>query len=190
MENHLLELRTRVDRNLLALEQAERAKVTAVAAIQSAEGASLDAQEAQRVIQLVSASVQQEIHQRLAGVVSRCLSAVFDEPYQFVVRFEQKRGRTEARLVFLRDGEEYEPTKDCGGGVVDVAAFALRVAVLLLQRPPLRRFLALDEPFRFVSVNYRPRVRRMVEELARDLGIQFLIITHDEQFQIGKVVEL
>lgn len=183
-------LRSRVDLLRGALLNAKNSKVNAVTSVSKAREESLDAEEAQRVVQLVAASVQKEVHSRIAVIVSRCLESVFDEPYEFRVIFEQKRGRTEARLVFVRDGMEYEPTKDCGGGVVDVASFALRVAVLLLQRPPLRRLLVLDEPFRFVSVNYRPRVRKLVEELSTELNIQFIIVTHDESFHMGKVVEL
>jgi ABC-type Fe3+/spermidine/putrescine transport system ATPase subunit len=83
-----------------------------------------------------------------------------------------------------------DPLDATGGGVCDVAAFALRVACLMLSQPPKRRLLVADEPFRFVSEEYRPAVRQMIETLADELGIQFILVTHATEFEIGKVVRL
>jgi DNA repair exonuclease SbcCD ATPase subunit len=155
-----------------------------------AENHATDCEEAQRVVQLVAQTVQQQAHDKIAGVVSRCLEAVFDEPYEFQIHFEQKRGRTEARLVFVRDGNEIDPMTGSGGGVVDVAAFALRVACILLSKPQVRRTLVMDEPFRFVSACYRPRLRGMLERLSTDLQMQFIQVTHIEELTTGTIIEL
>jgi len=79
-----------------------------------------------------------------------------------------------------------------GGGVVDVAAFALRLSCLMLSKPPLRRILILDEPFKYVSERrgYRERVRQLLESLAEEMGIQILMVTHIEALQTGDIVEL
>ena len=146
--------------------------------------------EAQRITQIVAEAVQQEAHNQIAGVVSQCLSSVFDDPYEFKIRFERARGKTEAHLVFIRDGEEINPIDSSGGGVVDVAAFALRISCLMLTRPQRRRVVVLDEPFRFVSQEYRGRVRTMLTELSRDLNIQFIMITHIKELAIGKVIDI
>lgn len=183
-------LRGRVDDRLLDLHAARKQYRASSDEWKLAETAALDAEEAQRVCQMVAQAVQQQAHDRIAGVVSRCLEAVFDEPYEFKILFEQKRGRTEASLVFVRGDQTLDPLTASGGGVVDVAAFALRVSCLLLARPALRRVLVLDEPLKFVSEQYRPRARAMIEKLAEDLGIQFIIVTHDEAYKTGKVVEL
>lgn len=149
-----------------------------------------DLKAAHAIAAAVAAEVQRTAHRRIADIVSRSLIAVFDEPYEFKINFEQKRGKTEARLTFVRDGSEIDPMEASGGGVVDVAAFALRLSCLLLSKPALRRLLVLDEPFRFVSAEYRPRVRALVESLASELDCQFLIVTHQDEFRIGDVIEL
>src|SRR6185503_13063551 len=82
-------------------------------------------QDAQEILQLLAQAVQQQAHTKISGVVSSCLSAVFDDPYEFRVQFDRKRGRTEASLRFVRGGLEVDPLTASGGGVVDVAAFAL-----------------------------------------------------------------
>ena len=89
---------------------------------------SKQAQDAQETLQHLAQAVQQQAHQKISEVVSFCLSAVFDDPYQFHIVFERKRGRTEAHLRFQRRGLDLDPLTASGGGAVDVAAFALRVA--------------------------------------------------------------
>lgn len=146
--------------------------------------------QAQSILQGIAQSVQQLAHQKIAEIVSSCLSSVFDEPYEFKIYFEQKRGKTEARFRFIRGTLDVDPITASGGGVVDVAAFALRVACLLLHRPRLRRVIVLDEPFKFVSSQYRENVREMLESLANNMGLQIIMVTHDEALETGTVIEI
>jgi hypothetical protein len=77
-----------------------------------------------QILQVVVSSIQNEVHKEISNIVTRCLQAVFsDDSYTFKIVFEYKRGRTEARLLFERDGQEFDPLSSTGGGVVDVAAF-------------------------------------------------------------------
>lgn len=147
-------------------------------------------QDAQEILQLLSQAIQQQAHKKISGVVSSCLSAVFDDPYEFRVQFDRKRGRTEATLRFTRRGLDVDPLTASGGGVVDVAAFALRVSCLMLHRPRLNKVVILDEPFKFVSAQYRENVRTMLEQMAKDLKIQIIMVTHIEELETGKVIEL
>lgn len=158
--------------------------------LETANARVVSARVALRMAQEVARAVQEKAHHQIADVVTQSLAAVFDEPYTFRIVFEQKRNRTEASLVFERGGQLVDPMTAAGGGVVDVAAFALRLSCLLLSRPPLRRLLVLDEPFRFVSAEYRPRVRKLVEALASDFGVQFLMVTHMPELECGKVIRL
>lgn len=187
----LREHRRRAD-NALATARAERAQARQERKALAAARAHLAAaKEARRIAQEVAAAVQEAAHARVADVVSRSLAAVFDESaYEFKILFEAKRGRTEARLVFVRDGEEADPLSAAGGGAVDVAAFALRLSVLLLSRPPRRRLLVLDEPFRMLSREYAPRARLLLEMLSRELGVQIIMVTHNADLAAGRVYRL
>jgi len=48
----------------------------------------------------------------------------------------------------------------------------------------------LDEPFKNLSTEYRDAVCRLLEELSKKLNIQFLIVTHIPDFEVGKVIRL
>lgn len=181
--------RWRVDRGLSQLQGAvgrvreeKRARVGLLAHLRALL-------EAQGIAQVVAEAVQTQAHERIAQTVTKCL-AVFDEPYEFHIRFRRARGRTEARLTFSREGLEVDPVEGSGLGVVDVAAFALRLACLVLRRPRLRRVLLLDEPFRFVSAEYRPRLRALLASLSEELGVQVVMVTHDRELRVGRVVSL
>lgn len=146
---------------------------------------------AQKIAQGVAEAVQQQAHARIAAVVTRCLKAVFGEDaYEFRIDFAQKRGKTEARLLFVRDGVDVDPTTAAGGGCVDVAAFALRLACLVLSLPRRRKLLVLDEPFKWVSKDYRPAVRELLLKLSEELGVQIVMVTHMPDLMVGNVIEI
>lgn len=174
----------------LELGQSKRAVKTEREALEAAEARLESCRRAQEIVQHIAQAVQQQTHKRLSEVVSNCLSAVFDDPYTFKIDFEQKRGRTEARLRFMRKGLEVDPMTASGGGMIDVAAFALRAACLVLHRPRLSRLLVLDEPFKFVSAQYRANVQEMLERLSEELKVQIIMVTHIEELETGKIIEL
>ena len=143
-------------------------------------------------VQEVSKTIQQQVHASLASVVTSCLHLVFtDDIYNFKIKFVSKRGRTEAYLVLVKNGHPVEnPTEEDSGGVINVAAFALRIACIAATTPKLRKFVCLDEPFHHVSKRYRPAVRKVIEWLAKVFNMQFLIVTHESEYMIGRILEL
>lgn len=160
------------------------------AALQKAKDTVEFVQQAQQILQVIAQEVQTKAHERIAKIVTRCLKAVFQQDaYEFKIVFERKRGRTDARLSLVRDGIEYDPNS-VGGGVVDVASFALRLTCLVIAQPPKRRLVVLDEPFKFLSRNYAERVQEMLEDLSEELDMQFIMVTHDPQLEVGKVIEI
>jgi hypothetical protein len=168
----------------------ERLREERVALIE-AEDMVTYATEAQKLVQHVARQVQEDAHRKISHVVSRCIAAVYLNPYEFQILFEAKRGKTEARLIFTRDGKEFKPTGETGGGVVDVAAFGLRIACIMVERPRLRKLLVADEPFRNVhGEENRRRCAQMVMTLSQDLGVQIILTTGLEWLRIGKVIRL
>ena len=151
-----------------------------------------DTEQAQKIVQEISQKIQQQAHNKIAGVVDKCLKGVFNnDDYGFKIEFEKKRGRTEAKLVLLNDEHEVDDPMDAdSGGVLDVAAFALRLSCLMLAKPALRRVIIMDEPFKNVSLCYRHNIRILLESLAKEFGIQFIMVTHDLVYQCGTVINL
>lgn len=191
MLTNLSDIRSRVN-TLLADYERAKAKVQEERDALSEVTDKLEAtQDAQKILQGIAQMIQQQAHTQIAGVVSRCLDSVFDEPYEFKIVFEQKRGKTEGRIVFLRaDGLELDPMSASEGGQIDVATFALRLSTLLLTKPQQRKVLVLDEPFKCLSAEYWERARRLIEGLAKEFDVQFIIVTHNQELKTGRVIEL
>jgi len=72
------------------------------------------------------------------------------------------------------------PMDAVGGGVVDVAAYALRIALWSLKRPRPRPVMILDEPMRFLSRDLQGRASTMIREIGSKLSIQHVIVSHEE----------
>ncbi len=148
-------------------------------------------QAAQLITQQVSQLIQQHAHERIEKVVSKCLEAIFGNAYGFKIHFERKRNRTEARLLLLKDGHEIEDALNAdSGGVVDVAALALRLSCIVLAKPALERVIIMDEPFRNLDLQNRENIRILLEELAEDFKVQFILVTHEIAFHAGKVIRI
>ena len=161
-------------------------------ALTEAEALIANTVEAQALVQQVAKEVQTRVHKQIASVVTHCLKSVFvDDAYEFKIDFRRARGKTEAVLQFVRGGMVIDdPLDECGGGVIDVAAFALRLACLTLSVPSRRKLLVMDEPFRFLSAEYIPAVRELLLTLAKDVGIQMILVTHNRGLECGEVVEI
>jgi DNA repair exonuclease SbcCD ATPase subunit len=110
-----------------------------------------------------SEMTQAQIRIEMTSILTLAISAVFGPAYSVDVIFDFERGRSSANLILKIGDEVRDPMKECGGGVVDVLAFALRLTVWALSRPLPRRTLILDEPFRFVSAKHKPKVAQIFD---------------------------
>lgn len=136
-----------------------------------------DIESAQVAIQIIAKSTQSQVKVHIEDLVTRALEAVFPDPYTFCVDFEMKRNKTEAKLLFERGGNKVDPMDSTGGGAVDIAAFALRIALWAIGKSSPT--LIFDEPFRFLSSGYQSKAGELLKELSRLLGVQFIIVTHN-----------
>jgi len=138
-------------------------------------------EQAREIIREVGMKTQQQLQFHISSITSLALEAIFESPYELKVEFVQRRNKTECDLLFVRDNVEFEPISASGGGAVDVASFALRIASWSMQNPKSRNIIILDEPMRFLSSDRQEKASKMIKELSDKLGIQFLIVTHEKE---------
>lgn len=137
-------------------------------------------EQAREIIRTVGIETQRQLQFHISDITSLALEAVFDDPYELKVEFVERRNKTECDLKFVRGDMEIDPLTASGVGAVDVAAFALRIASWSMMRPRTRPTIILDEPFRFLSENYQDKASQMLKELSEKLGLQFIIVTHEQ----------
>jgi DNA repair exonuclease SbcCD ATPase subunit len=171
-----------------ALQTLEKQLQTARQNLTQQEAHTEHLSKAHAILQQVALQTQGELQFRITELVNLALAGVFDDPYTLTVSFVVRRDRTEVDLAFSRGDTHIDPMTASGGGPVDVAAFALRLCLWSMERPRTRPLLVLDEPFRFVSDNYLPRVGQLLEELCKRMGLQIIMVTHKEALMgTGKV---
>lgn len=126
--------------------------------------------------------VQLDVAERISSIVSLALSSTgFD--YEFRVNFVQRRGTTEADLLFVKNGEELDPMSCSGGGALDIASFALRIALWSLNKTS--NVFILDEPFKFLSLDLQENAGNMLHALAEKFGLQIIMVSHNERIIAG-----
>jgi DNA repair exonuclease SbcCD ATPase subunit len=137
----------------------------------------IDVEEATVFVQEVAMATQGLLKIQIEDVVSLALESILDNPYTFELEFVRSGSKTECNLWFVRGGQRVNPVDDTGGGAVDIAAFAIRVALRSIGGTD--NVLVFDEPFKFVSANYRDRVAELVQKLSSRLGLQIIMVTHE-----------
>ncbi len=136
----------------------------------------LNIEKARIVVQNVANEVQKDLEYRITNIVSVALASVFENPYEFKVSFVTRRNQTECDMLFVRDGNECDPMESSGGGAIDIASLALRMAVWSIKKT--RAIQILDEPCKFLSRDMQSKASEMIKELSDKLGIQMIIVSH------------
>jgi len=191
----LREKELELERSLAELNLRRRQLSQLAAQVESAESRLTTVEMSLAVVQDAAFRWKQETAGRVDRAVSAALSAVFETEYRFTTRWVTRRGKVEADFEVRGGGVSGAQSADLdlltnrGGGIRDIAAFALRVAVWWMTTPRPAPVLVLDEPFRFVSSSFHAtaQVRGLLEELSREFGVQIVLITHETALQVGKV---
>jgi DNA repair exonuclease SbcCD ATPase subunit len=136
-------------------------------------------EKAKEIVREVGMQTQQQLQYHISDITSLALESIFDDPYELRVEFVKRRDKVECDLLFVRNGEGVDPLSASGGGAVDTAAFALRIASWSMRSPRSRNTIILDEPLRFLSEDLQEKASMMIKQLSEKLGLQFIIITHE-----------
>jgi RNase H-fold protein (predicted Holliday junction resolvase) len=171
--------RTKVDQKrgeLLGLEKQLESLITQQKQLRKSQKHHLEAKE---FIKVIGLKTQKEITYNINEITSMALSSVLEEPYDLELEFVERRNKTECDIRLIRDDIKIHPFQG-GGGAVDIAAFALRVAAWAMQSPKSRNILILDEPFKHLKGEQtNQKMLAMLQEITKKLGIQILMVSDE-----------
>ena len=139
--------------------------------------------EAQSILQQTAKKTQNKLSYHISSFISSALKSVWgDDAYTFSLDFIEKRNKTEVQMILHTEQGDVslESLNDIrsGGGVLDIVALALRIALWSLQANH-QKVMILDQPFANVDQNHLPKAGQLITELSDRLGIQFIIINHN-----------
>lgn len=181
MDSQIQQLRNRLEQEKGKSQQIEKDLQALRDELRDRRRSLIRHEQAREIVREVGLATQQQLQVHISDVTSLALESVFEDPYELIAEFVQRRNKTECDLYFERDGNRMDPMDSSGFGAVDVASLALRIAAWSMQLPQKRPVMILDEPFKWLDgrTDRIERASRMIKELSDKLGIQFLIVTHD-----------
>lgn len=142
-----------------------------------------DGKKVEILFQEVAQQTQTNIEQHISNLVTLALKSVSPDFPNFVVKFTIRRKQLEADLLFEKDGHLSNPMFCAGGGPKDIASFGLIIANWSIDKT--RATIILDEPFKQVSPDLQENVSEMLKMLNKELGIQFIIVSHADDVNIA-----
>jgi len=147
--------------------------------------------EAREVLNQLSMYIQERLQYNISNLTTLAIEAVLDDPYKLVVEFVRRRNKTECDIYFDYHGNRVE-VKYGGGGAMDIAALALRIASWSMQRPRSRNTLILDEPFKHVKgAQANKNTLKMIKQISSqpEIGAQIIMVA-DERVSREQIIEV
>jgi DNA repair exonuclease SbcCD ATPase subunit len=142
----------------------------------------VDLIEAQEVMNITGTLAQEEFEGYIEAMVTDALQWVFGPDYSFEMQTEIVRNQPETKLYVVEKGIRLW-TKDgaMGGGMLDLISMVLRVVVWSIHEHKTRPVMLLDEPGKNLDRNKIDKFVEMIQKFHEMLGIQFIIVTHDDK---------
>lgn len=127
--------------------------------------------------------LQERCHQKSVGLYEELLSAVVQDVLpggkSVGLTLRTARGLPSLEIEMVTAGGERESIlQGSGGALTNVLSAGLRV--IALARSGAYPFLVLDEPDCWLKPTLVPRFASVLGQIAQDLGIQMLIISHHD----------
>lgn len=172
----------RKEGELLALEQAKQDAQVKVSTL------SHDVVVYEKVAALLvnlADSRQSSIVSAVEKLVTHGLRLIFEQELSFIVELDTKARRTTCSFYiesYVHNEVIRTPILSSrGGGVASVAAFLLRVILVILSGT--RRLLVLDETFAQLSSNYEEPCAAFIKTLTEKANMQIILVTHSTTYQ-------
>jgi len=122
-----------------------------------------------------------EYAESFSRIITEGLRAIyFDQEITFDIEVDQKRGKICVNFVLEQNGVREHPLEGFGGGVSSIVSILLRLLVIL--KADLARYLILDESLAALSDNYVEGCGEFLRKLCKDMGVNVLLITHNQDF--------
>jgi len=129
------------------------------------------------IVQAIAGKLQNNVKDKIISIVQTALDATFPG-LTFAMEFVTRREKTECDVYIIdEEGGKQTIIDGCGGGVKDIIAFALRIAIWALDNSS-SPVIFLDEPMKFVSEGLRQQSANLLHVLSKKLGIQFVVVSH------------
>ena len=121
-----------------------------------------------------------EVIDKIINLVSYGLQSILeDATYKLILEEKEQRNQKVYSFFIEHSGLKTPILNSVGGGIINL--LSLLFHVVLLSVSSKSKTLILDEPFANLSVSYRERTADFIKQLSEKMGIQFIIVSHEEE---------
>jgi DNA repair ATPase RecN len=176
-------LRTRYNMEIGKKQNLEQLKVDLEAKITGKEREVSKLEYAKLLLIETAKEARENARAQLEDIVTAALQYVFGPDFKFIIDIRET-ARGVAAEFFVesdQDGKRVRtnPMDARGGGVVDIIAIALQLALVQIHREPaIHGPIILDEPGKHVSEDYAVKLAMFLEEMSKQFGRQIVMVTH------------
>jgi DNA repair exonuclease SbcCD ATPase subunit len=122
---------------------------------------------------------RERVKVKLETLVNSALSFVFPDKQMFFKLIGKKTKTGLQYDIYIEtDGTITSVFDAKGGGVLDIASLALRIAYLKLYEGSLGQVLILDEPFKNLDIERISNAVAWLSHICKELGIMIITATH------------
>lgn len=134
-------------------------------------------EKAQLLIQTAAHKIESSIAYHLSDLVNTPLQALFPGNV-FDIEFTTKNNSSHAAITVEKGGSKQAPLDSAGGGLADVVALGLRLAVWSMGKTA--DLLCLDEPAKNLDEIRSPIMTTLLKDISSQLKVQVFMATHKE----------
>lgn len=128
-------------------------------------------------------AIQVTLKEDIDSLVTIAIKIVYEgRDIEFTMDFDRTpSGNSQYKPFIVENGEKYNPKDEQCGGALDVISYAMRIVLFTLEKNKSRKFMFFDEPFKFLGGGmYAEKAATMAKKINAEVGIQCLMISHDE----------
>jgi predicted ATP-dependent endonuclease of OLD family len=135
-----------------------------------------------RIFQTVGESTQSKMLFEIEKFANLAFEIVFDGKYRVEIKQGKRADKSIIEFVLIDNrGNEVSPKNNVGVGAIDIFSFSMLISMWLLKNDSRKsKTFLLDEPFAHLSKKYQSKVSELLNKLSKELGIQFIIVSHQK----------
>jgi DNA repair exonuclease SbcCD ATPase subunit len=162
-------------------ERLEQDHLEACGVIRGVETDIRATEEALSFFTTVGKLTQEKIVSYFEDIVTSLLQIIYGDTYYLKLYYLLRRGRMECDIHLFKADVEVSMKDECGGGIIDVVSFGMRLAVWSLTTPRTAPVFILDEPFKYVSTDKLELVGDALKMLCDKLDLQVIMVSHSDE---------
>lgn len=169
----------------LAVQKAEQSRLLRQKELSTVELKGLKAEfelkeKTARFLLRLGTRARAEAKGNIEDMVSNALQFIMEDDISFKIEYEEKAGRPEAAFYIVSRYEKEtvmaDPRDARGGGVVDIVAATLRIA--LAELFGVKGPIILDEPTKHLSARFVPNFAIFIRQISEHFNRQIIMISH------------